>query len=451
MVTGRPWVQLLIFSIPIFMGYLLQNMYNSVDSIVVGNFVSQQALASVSATSSITMLLTGFFVGLSTGASVIFSRYYGARDYERLKRAIHTTVSLGTILGVAVTVVGIVFSKPLLHAVGCPEDVFDGAVEYLNIYIVGMLFTSLYNIAAGVLRAVGDSRSPFNSIFIASVMHIILDVVFVRFFYMGVAGAAIATVISQLASVAYTFVGLLRMDDRYALRVKELCIDKELAKEVISLGFPAGIQMSLMSISNMFISRYINSFGSLATSGVGAATRIDQFVSMPSQALGLAITTYVSQNVGAKQHRRVMSGFWASCIMSGISILVLGLPILINAEFFVRLFNQDPGVVTYGVSMMRIIIPFYVLMALSSMLAGLLRTYGYSFQIMVISLLGMVVIRQIYLIIFMAIDWNINFVFLGYPVGWGSQVVLMVLFAFWLRKRKKIGKHAEKEAQKESA
>lgn len=440
MITGRPWVQLLVFSIPIFVGYLLQNLYNNVDAIVVGNFVGKQALAAVNATSSITMLLTGFFVGLSTGASVLFSQYYGAREYQHLKRAIHTTLSLGTIFGLAMVVLGLLFNRLLLTAVDCPQDVFEPAAQYMGVYIIGLLFTSLYNVASGVLRAVGDSRSPFISILIASVMNIILDVLFVGSLNMGVVGAALATIISQLASVAYTVVMLYRMDPRYAFRIHDLCLEGSIVKLVLKLGLPAGVQMSLVSISNMFISRYVNSFGSLATGGVGAANRLDQFISMPSQSFGLAITTYVSQNVGASKHERVMRGFWSSCLMSALSLLALGLPLLVNAEFFMSLFTQDADVIAYGANMMRVIIPFYPAMALSSLLAGLIRGYGYSFQTMVISLLGMVGIRQIYLMAFMALDWNILVVYFGYPVGWSSQVILMVLYCAWLYKNKRLGK-----------
>ena len=446
MLYGRPWKQLLIFSIPVFVGYLLQNLYNSVDSIVVGNFVGKEALAAVNATSSITMLLTGFFVGLSTGASVLFARSFGAQEYDKLRRASHTTMLFGTILGVAIAAVGIIWSRPLLEIIDCPEDVFDAAREYMNVYIIGLLFTSLYNVAAGVLRAVGDSRSPFYSIAIASVMNIILDVVLVGPFKMGVIGAALATVISQLVSVIYTVSMMRRMDERYAFRLRELAIDKKILKEVIQLGLPAGVQMSLVSISNMFISRYINSFGSAATGGVGAATRLDQFVSMPSQSLGLAITTYVSQNVGAGKQDRVAKGFWSSCLMAGISLLVLGLPLFIWSDFFMRMFTQDAEVMAYGTAMMRVIIPFYVMMAFSSLLSGLIRGYGYSFQIMVISLVGMVVLRQIYLTIAMAINWNIQVVYFGYPVGWTFQVILMAIYCLGLYRSGKLRQPSEKQS-----
>ena len=425
--------QVISFSFPILVGYLFQNLYNSVDSMVVGNFVSKYALGAVNACSPISMLLTSFFVGVSSGASVLFSQCFGAQKYEKLKRAIHTTVLLSTAVGVGMTVLGILFCRQLLMIVDCPADIFDDASQYLRIYIGGLFFTSVYNVEAGVLRAVGDSRSPFYALLTASVVNVALDVLLVCAADMGVAGVAIATVISQMISAWVTLQRMRRMDGRYAFRFRELAVAPELVEEVIRLGLPAGVQMSVISLSNLFVSRYINSFSSAATAGVGVASRLDRFVSMPSQALGLAVTTFVSQNLGARKPKRAARSVWNCCLMACASAVIIGVPLLLWPERFVGLFNQDPEVIAYGVHMLRALIPFYLVMAVNQVMSGAIRGYGYSTAVMVCSLLGMVGLRQLYLAISMHIAWRIKFVYYGYPVGWGAQLLLLAAYFCYVK------------------
>lgn len=444
---GSIYRQILIFSAPIFIGNLFQNLYNSVDSLVVGNFVGKGALAAVNTCAPISNLLVGFFTGMSAGASVLFARSFGAKDYDKLKRSVHTTILFALMIGVTLAVTGIIFSKQLLHVIDCPADIFEDADRYLKIYIAGILFTSIYNVEAGVMRAVGDSRSPFYALVTASCINIVLDVLLVRFIGLGVIGVAIATIISQFVSVTMVYRNMRRMDERYRFHPKEMKIEKDLLLEVVDLGLPAGIQSSLISLSNLFVHRYINSFGSTATAGVGIAQRLDRFVSMPCQALGLAITTFVSQNVGARKKERITRGMRVTFLMGLISIVIMGTPLLLNSKFFLGLFNKDPGVLETGAAMIRVMVPFYVLMDANQVLSGSLRGYGYSRQVMMLSLIGMIGIRQLYLYVFMHIDWNIKYVFYGFPVGWLFQLVCVGGFYLYLKKTGKLEKAFREKEQ----
>ena len=425
---------LILFAIPIFVGNLFQNLYNSVDSMVVGNFVGKNALAAVNVCSPITMLLNGFFVGMSTGSSVLFSQCFGARNYEKLKKAIHTTMIVALIIGIGLSLIGLVFHTQLLNIVSCPEDIFEEASGYLCIYIFGLFFTSVYNVEAGMLRSVGDSRNPFYALLIASCINIVLDLVFVGVLGMGVKGVAIATIISQFVSVCFTLNKMMKMDERYAFEFKSLKIDTSLIPEIMRLGLPAGVQMSIVSISNMFVSSYMNSFGSTVTAGVGVANRLDRFVSMPSQAIGLASTTFVSQNVGAGNKERTTQGIKWCFILGFASLLIMCVPMYINSEFFIKLFNSDPEVVSYGVLMMHTMIPLYWLMTIGQVVTGAVRGYGYSLQNMFLGLIGMVGVRQVFLYVTMHfISWKLQFVFYSYPVGWGANALVLAMYYFYLK------------------
>ncbi len=431
---GVIWKQMLIFSLPILIGYLFQNLYNSVDSLVVGNFVGKSALAAVNACQPISNLLVGFFTGMSTGASVVFSRCFGSRNYEKLKESIHTTVLFAVILGVLMAAAGILLTGFLLRVVDCPEDVFPEASAYLSVYIAGILFTAIYNVGAGILRAVGDSRNPFIALVIASCANIVLDVLFVTVVRLGVLGVAIATILAQCLSVILVFGKLLKADERYRLDFKALRINKTLLIEVIDLGLPAGLQTCMISISNMFVQRYINGFGSTAMAGVGVAQRLDKFASMPCQSVGLAMTTFVSQNVGANRHDRIAQGMKVCFGLCLASVAIIGIPLFFWSEPLVALFNRDPEVIQYGVAMMQTIIPLYITMVVNQVFSGALRGFGRSKAVMFLSLIGMIGARQLFLYISMRLNPVIENVYYGYPLAWGISGLTLLLYYFWLKK-----------------
>ena len=418
------------FTLPILLGQIFQNLYNSVDSIVVGRFVGTDALAAVTSSSDISILLVAFFSGLSVGAGVLFSRYFGAKDYKNLHDSIHTAITFSLIFGVIMAVVGILLTPPFLRLVSCPEEVFDDAQTYLRIYFIGVLFTSLYNVGSGVLRAVGNSRDPFIYLVISSVTNMVLDVLFVGAFKMGVMGVAVATIISQLLSVILVLINMMRTDDVYKLTLSDLHIDKKLMLQIVDLGFPAGIQSSIISISNLFVQRFVNLEGVAVISGFGAGKKVDKFVGMIANSFGLAASTFISQNMGAKRPERAFKGIRVSLLISVIVSLVLGIPLYLYADSVIKIFTDDPDTVYYGVSFLHTILPFYIFQILNSIYSNAVRGFGRSRAVMVYSILGMVVFRQIFLHIAMAVNGSVTCIFLAYPVGWFFASALVMAHYF---------------------
>ncbi len=434
---GNMYILIIQFALPIMLGQLFQNLYNSVDSAVVGRYVGTTALAAVSSSSDISMLLTGFFTGLSTGAGILFSRYFGARDYARLHDAIHTAVTFAVLLGVSMTVAGILCADLLLTIVACPEDVFAEASIYLRIYLVGILFTAIYNVGSGVLRAMGDSRSPFYYLVISSITNICLDFLFIAVFHFGVQGAAFATICSQLLSVSLVFHKLLTADDVYKITIKDLRIDRELLGEVINLGIPSAIQSSLTAISNLFVQRYINAFGSSAMAGIGAAKKIDKFVGLTSMSIGQATATFVSQNNGAAKKDRAVQGVNACLILAFICVAIPGIVIYFFADFFIGIFTTDTAAIGFGVAMIRTMLPLYYCQSLNQIFSNATRGFGKSKAVMVLSLLGMIGCRQIFLAVSMRVNYSVTNIYVGYPVGWFfSALFVFIYYVYTLWKYK---------------
>ena len=423
--------ELILFSLPIFAGQIFQNLYNSVDSIVVGQAIGTTALAAVSASADISMLLTGFFVGFSTGGGVLIARYFGAKEQDNLEKALHTLVSFGIIIGLSMATLGIILSPALLRLVKCPDDVFPEALAYLRIYLIGVLFTAIYNVGSRILQSVGDSRRPFYNLVISSITNIIMDVLFVVVLRLGVIGAALATIISQGLSVTMVYVRMLRTDDVYRLHPKRLLhMDGQMPKEIAILGFPAAIQSSLISISNLFVQRYINSFGSSAMAGIGAAKKIDRFVGMIAQSLGLATTTFVSQNVGAKKYDRAFKGIRTALLICAIYILSVGTLVYTLAEFFVNIFISEEAAVAFGVSMVHWMLPFYYFQCLNNIFANAVRGFGKSLVVMVCSVVGMIGCRQLFLFVAMKLNYSVINVYVAFPVGWACAALAVMIYYF---------------------
>ncbi|MCC8060089.1 MAG: MATE family efflux transporter [Clostridiales bacterium] len=416
--------QLIAFAMPILLSEVFQNLYNSVDSIVVGNCVGVEALASVTSSTDISQMIIGFFTGLSAGSGVLFSRCFGAKDQEHLHRAIHTSMLFSLILGIAMAVLGIVFTPLLLRLVKCPEDVYDQSMIYLRIYLIGVFLTSVYNIASGVLRSVGDSRTPFYYLILASCMNVFLDLLLVAVFGMGVAGVAIATILSQAFSSVLVLRRMLRTNDVYRLVPGDLKIEADILKEIMILGMPAGIQSCIISFSNLFVQRYLNSFGSAAMAGAGAAKKIDKYLGLVGNSIGLSVTTFVSQNVGAKDYRRAFSGIKTAMLLCLGFNIVIGIPIYYFAPYCVRLFTDNEGAIYYGTMLMHVMIPLFYAQFLHNIFVNVVRGFGKSVVAMITAITAMVVCRQIFLAIAMNIDYRLEFVFFAYPFGWICAAVL---------------------------
>lgn len=418
------------FALPILVGQIFQNLYNSVDAIVVGRFVSTTALAAVSSSSDISGLLVGFFTGLSGGAGVLISRYFGAKDHERLSTAIHTALSFALVFGLLLSAAGIALSPLLLRMVSCPGDVWDEALRYLRVYLIGVLFTSVYNVGAGVLRAVGDSSDPFWYLVISGCANIVLDLVFVVVFRMEVMGVAAATIISQLLSMVLVLRNMMKTGDVYRVEIKKLRMDRGMLGQILSLGLPAGIQQSITGLSNLFVQGYVNRLGSFAMAGFGAAKKIDRFASMVANSIGLSSTTFISQNLGAKNEKRAYRGLLLCFIMAASVSFAVAAAVYFAAEPVSRIFTSDSQAIYFSKMMLHIMMPLYVFQVLNAMFGHSVRGFGKSRAVMVLSLLGMVGMRQLYLAIASSLSSDPRLIFYCYPVGWFFASLFVMLYFY---------------------
>lgn len=424
---------LITFAIPLLIGNLFQQLYNTVDSIVVGNFVSKQALAAVGCSTPIINMLIGVFMGFSSGAGVVISQYYGAKDGEKLHDAVQTAITLTLILCTVLTAVGVTAAPFLLRMMDTPADVFPEAVEYLRIFFWGMTGTLLYNMGAGVLRAVGDSTRPLYFLIFSTLLNTVLDVLFVRFFSWGIAGAAWATVISQCISALLVMLLLSRAKTDYRVDYRRLGIRGRILRKILAIGLPSALQLGITAFSNVFVQSYINRFDSSAMAGWAAYLKIDSFAMLPMMSLSLSITTFVGQNLGAGNRDRAISAPKLAMKMGLAVMVVILTPLMIFAPQLVRLFNGDPEVLRFGTWFIRVISPFYLTFSANQVYMGALRGAGNTRSPMFISLGSFVVFRQIYLFVSYRLGGGLLAVTLGYPAGW---ILCSVLLYFYYHSRR---------------
>ena len=427
MTDGTIWKHLVNFAFPLFMGNIFQQLYNTVDSIVVGNFVGADALGAVTSTIPIVITLIGLFIGLAMGASVVISQYFGARDIQNLRRATHTAVVSTIIMALIISAAGYWSTPYLLRMMNTPESVFREAVVYLQIFSLGLGGTMLYNMGSAILRAVGDSKRPLYFLILASILNIFLDLLFVIKFESGVAGVAYATIISQLVSGLIIFWLLFKSHEVHSLTWHEMKIDTRILRRIIAIGFPAGFQMALTSFSNVFVQAYINSYGAASTAGWGIYARVDAFVILPTQSMAMAVTTFVGQNAGARKPERIRKGLLQGLFISwGISAFIITC-LYIFAPYIAGLFNQDAAVLSFAVLFIRLNSIFDPVNATDQIQAGALRGVGDSKSPMIIMLSSFVVFRQIYLFIISRLTESVYFIAIGYPLGWIICTTLMTI------------------------
>ena len=426
MTEGNIWLHLLHFSIPMAIGLLFQQLYNTVDTLVVGRFVGQQAQAAVGSTGPIINTIVGFCTGLATGASVVISQRYGAHDYRGLGKAVHTTIALTFAMSLIATVVGQIIISPMLVFMRTPDDVMAESSAYLSIYFAGVSGILFYNIGSGILRAVGDSRRPLVFLILSALLNTGLDLLFVLAFGMGVNGVAYATVLAQILSAALILITLSREDGGYGIRWREIRIDRESLVSILRIGLPSSVQAAVTSFSNVFVQSYINAFGSACMAGFGVYNKIDAFALIPVQSIGLSSTTFVGQNWGARQPRRAREGVRAAIAMSLVSTVALGLVVFALARPLMRFFSPEEAVIAYGVRFIRIVTPFYIMLCLNQIYAGALRGVGDATMPTVIMLASFVAFRQIYLAVTKALGAGFVAVALAYPVGWLLCSLLLI-------------------------
>lgn len=437
MTQGSIVKQLIQFSLPLMLGNVFQMLYNTVDSVVVGNFVGTQALAAVGSTTMIVNIMVFFFNGFATGASVVIARRFGARDQQQLHTAVQTTMATTFVLAVFFTVIGLIGVEPMLRLMATPEDVFGEAAIYLRIYIAGFSGLVIYNMCSGILRAVGDTTRPLYFLILTSVLNIVLDLFFVLRLHMGIAGVAYATIISQFVSAGLTLLLLSSTRDIYRLNWKGLSINTQVLGQIVAVGLPAAIQSVITSFSNVFVQSYINAFGSQCMAGWSAYNKLDQFILLPMQSLAMAATTFVSQNIGANQQKRASKGTVASVSLSlGVTAVII-LAVCIFAAPAITLFTPDEAVIEFGVLFVRTNFVFLLFNCVNHVLAGALRGRGDSTAPMAIMLITFVGLRQIYLFVVTRFVANTPaLVGFGYPVGWMACCVIEVAYYFirWGRK-----------------
>lgn len=426
--NGNILKQIIIFSIPLLIGNLFQQLYNTVDSVIVGNFVGKEALAAVGASGPIINMLVGFFMGLATGASVVISQYYGAKDNRRLHDAVHTSMALTIVMGIILTIVGSLLSPLMVEWMGTPSDVFDSATLYLKIYFYGVLGLLVYNMGSGILRAIGDAKRPLYFLIFSSLMNIVLDYTFVVYFKMGIAGVAWATLISQCVSAIMVLILLSRSQEAYRIIFKDLKLSKDMLHKVISIGLPSGIQQSIVSFSNVIVQSYINSFGASAMAANSSWTKIDSFIILPMMSFSLAVTTFVGQNLGARQKERALQGTKTALWLSFSVTAFLSVLVYFNATSLIQIFSNDPEVIAYAKVMMNIFIPAYVFLCMVQIYAGTLRGAGVANPPMLIMIFCYVIVRQIYLAIAVPLTHNFGFVMAGFPVTWALCALLLWLY-----------------------
>ena len=437
MTEGVIWKQLIAFAVPLLLGNLLQQLYNTVDSIVVGQFIGSEALAAVSSSNSLINLIIGMFLGIATGAGVIISQYYGARNEKKMQDAVHTAIALCFIGGLILIVVGIGFSPVILRMMGTPEEVMANSVIYFRIFFAGSLFNLTYNMASGILRAVGDSKNPLYFLAASSITNIVLDIVFVVIFGMGVEGVAIATVIAQALSMVLCLRTLSRADDIYKLDFKKLSLKPAMVKMILTTGLPTGFQHSIISLSNVIVQANINAYGAMAMAGFGSYLKIDGFAQLPMQSFCLAATTFTGQNIGAGKPERVKKGIMQNIMICMIYVGFVSVILYTFAPQLIGIFSTEPEVVNYGALTMRLIIPFYAVLPVHQVLMGTMRGAGKTLQSMAFSVGNMCVLRMIYINLLVPFFPSYEAVMYGYPITWIGTLILDVLYIWkgnWLPK-----------------
>lgn len=430
MTEGSIWKKILFFSIPLILGNLFQQLYNTVDSIIVGNYIGSEALAAVGSSGSLINLLIGFCIGASAGAGVVIAQFYGAQDREGVRKAVHTTIAIAIVAGAVLTVVGIVATPILLKAMGTPQEVFDQASIYLKVYFGGILFSVVYNMSAGILNAVGNSKRSLVYLMIAATSNIFLDLLFVVVLKMGIVGAAIATDISQLLSCIFIILFLVRSEDVYRVKLKDIrCYDNLLGK-ILKIGLPTGVQNIVISLSNVIVQSSVNSFGAVAMAGFAAYIKVDGFNILPVLSFSMAATTFVGQNVGAGRLDRVKKGMYVSVAMGIIYTVCTGILLLAFAPQVIGVFTQNGKVVEYGVYIMKFFCPFYWMLGILHILAGTIRGTGKTMQAMVVFLFSLCIFRVLWIWGAMSVSHKIGGVMLGYPLSWLVGLVMILIYVW---------------------
>ncbi len=429
---------LLAFFFPILLGTFFQQLYNTVDAIIVGNYVGTAALGAVGGSTAIIInFLVNLFVGISSGATVVIAQHYGAQQGEDVYESVHTAVALALAAGGVITIAGILLSGPALRLMDTPEDVMDYAVVYLRVYFCGTVASFVYNMGASILRAVGDTKHPLYFLMAACLTNIVLDLFFVAVLGLGVFGAALATVISQVVSAVLVAISLLRPGNVYSVVPREVRFHREKLVGILRIGLPAGIQSNMYTVSNMVLQSRMNLFGTVTVAAYTAFEKIDGFYWMISSAFGVSITTFVSQNFGARKYQRLRQGVRVCLALTAGVSLAISLLFCLGAPVLLRMFSPDGQVIALGTHMMWYISPFYILFVCIEIFSGTARGAGDALKPMLLTCGGVCVLRVAWVVVVLSHYPAVETILVSYPISWGITSLLYLIYYFrgnWLRR-----------------
>ncbi len=430
MTEGSIGRKIIAFALPLFLGNLFQQLYNTADSLIVGIFLGSNALAAVSASGNLIFLMVGFFHGIAAGAGVVIARYYGARELKSVKKAVHTTIAFGLAAGIFLTIAGVLLTSHILIWMGTPADVLPESTVYFRIYFMGSLSFVMYNVFVGILQSVGDSRHPLVYLIVSSVINILLDLLFVGVLGFGVGAAAFATILSQFISAFLCLFRLIfKSPEDYQVSLRLIRFDLPMLRQIIANGLPAGFQNSIIALANVVVQSNINKFGKMAVAGCGAYSKIEGFGFLPITCFSLALTTFISQNLGAKQYERAKKGARFGILCSITMAEVVGIFIYFTIPILISTFNRTPEVIAYGTTQARTVTLFYFLLSFSHCIAGILRGAGKASVPMITMLCFWCIVRVSYITLIVRFIPVINVIFWAYPLTWSlSSIVFLIYF-----------------------
>lgn len=428
MTEGAIGKHIIAFAVPLFWGNLFQQLYNTADSLIVGNFLGSNALAAVSSSGNLIFLLVGLFQGISIGGGVIISKYFGAKDYANLKKTIHTMIGFGFVCTVILTITGLIAAPKILLLMGTPAEILPNSLSYFRIYFAGSIGFVMYNCLTGILRSVGDSRHPLIYLIISSITNVILDLILIAGFGFGVGAAAAATVISQLLSALLCLKQFFCGPEEIKITLKEFRMDKSIVPQILSNGLPAGLQNCIISVANVFVQSNINRFGPLAVAGCGSYSKIEGFAFVPVTCFSMALTTFIGQNLGAKKYDRAKKGAVFGLVCGCIMTELIGFFTYIFIPKLLVAFGSSAEVVKFGITQARIVTLFYFLLAFSHCMAGIMRGAGRSVVPMIVMMICWCFIRVGYIVIIIRCIPSIYVVFWAYPLTWALSSGIFLLY-----------------------
>lgn len=424
---GKEGKLIFYFALPMLIGNVFQQMYNTVDSFIVGRFVGKEAMGAVTLSFPIMFLLIAFNMGITMGATILISQFYGAKDMDKVKKTIDTTYIFIFFASIIVTIIGLIFSRPILTLIRTPEDIMPQAQTYLNIIFIGMIFMFGYNTISAILRGLGDSKTPLYFLVISTIINIVLDLAFILIFDMGVAGAAWATVIAQAAAFLFGLYYLNKNHEVLRFKISRMKFDKELFSKSVKLGIPSGIQQTLFSFGMMAVQTMVNQYGTDTVAAFGAASRIDSFATMPMMNFGAAISTFVGQNVGANKLERVKKGYYSTLLMSNILSVIVGLTIVLFSKQLVAFFNPDSEVIRIGASYLVIVAPFYIIISTMFIANSVMRGAGDAIFPMISSLVSLWLAR-IPVAYILSKKIGSDGIWWSIPIGWCIGLIFVLLY-----------------------